>query len=139
MRAMIDVNVLLDVLQRRGEFFISSARVCDLVSKGAIEGLVSAHAVTTIFYVMRKLVDPVSAGKALDWLLRTFDVAEVGKAALQRARGLGFEDFEDAVVAAAAESARCDYIVTRNLRDFSGSPVAAVEPAELLASRERFA
>jgi hypothetical protein len=41
-------------------------------------------------------------------------------------------DFEDSVVAAVAAAAGCDYIVTRNVRDFTGSPVLAVTPAEFL-------
>ena len=35
-----------------------------------------------------------------------------------------------AVVSAAAESSSCDYIVTRNLGDFKGSPVAAISPED---------
>jgi hypothetical protein len=51
-----------------------------------------------------------------------------------RARGLAFDDFEDAVVAAAAEKLHCRWIVTRNVVDFASSPVPAVTPAELLAA-----
>jgi predicted nucleic acid-binding protein len=49
---------------------------------------------------------------------------------------LGWEDFEDAVVAAAAESSGCDAIVTRNVRDFRATPVAAVTPEEYLLDLE---
>ena len=41
-------------------------------------------------------------------------------------------DFEDCVVAASAEAASCDHIVTRNVADFAGSPVPALPPAEFL-------
>ena len=41
-------------------------------------------------------------------------------------------DFEDAVVASMAEFARCEYIVTRNVSDFVGSPIPAVSPEEFL-------
>lgn len=41
-------------------------------------------------------------------------------------------DFEDAVVAASAEAAGCDYVVSRNVPDFAGSPVPAVTPADFL-------
>lgn len=130
---MIDINVLVDVLQRRKPFFMSAAKLCDRVSSGGLEGFVSAHAVTTIFYVMRKCADAESAEKALDWLLATFEIAEVGKSVLQRARGLAFSDFEDAVIAVAAEAAKCDYVLTRNIADFAASPVPAISPSEFLS------
>ena len=53
---------------------------------------------------------------------------------LSSARLLKFRDYEDAVVAASAQKAGCRYIVTRNPRDFSLSPVPAVTPGEFLAT-----
>jgi hypothetical protein len=41
-------------------------------------------------------------------------------------------DFEDALVATVAEVTGSDYIVTRNVPDFAGSPVPAITPAEFL-------
>ena len=41
-------------------------------------------------------------------------------------------DYEDAVAAAAAKKAKCDYIITRNKRDFTNSPVPALTPGEVL-------
>nr|VFJ89450.1 MAG: hypothetical protein BECKH772A_GA0070896_100153 [Candidatus Kentron sp. H]VFJ90979.1 MAG: hypothetical protein BECKH772B_GA0070898_100133 [Candidatus Kentron sp. H]VFJ97302.1 MAG: hypothetical protein BECKH772C_GA0070978_100123 [Candidatus Kentron sp. H] len=57
----------------------------------------------------------------------------------ERARSLRMTDFEDAVVAGAAESAGCKWVVTRNPKDFSASPVSALTPEEFLAhcSNER--
>jgi predicted nucleic acid-binding protein len=68
----------------------------------------------------------------VDWLLRYLEVIPVTRQELLRARALGWPDFEDAVVGATAEAARCHRIVTRNVADFSSSPVLAVTPEELL-------
>jgi hypothetical protein len=46
-------------------------------------------------------------------------------------------DFEDALVAALAESSRCDWVISRNIADFAGSPVPALTPEELLAQIRR--
>jgi hypothetical protein len=64
-------------------------------------------------------------------------VAAVGQATLQRALTLGWTDFEDAVCAAAAEAAGCDFIVTRDPTGFAASPVQTVDPATALALLER--
>jgi hypothetical protein len=45
---------------------------------------------------------------------------------------LPLSDFEDALVASIAEATGSDYIVTRNVPDFAGSPVQAISPTEFL-------
>lgn len=63
--------------------------------------------------------DPTGAAdKAIDWLLRYFEVAAIGQPGLSRARSLGWTDFEDAAVASAAVSVEAVAIVTRNVKDF---------------------
>jgi len=42
-------------------------------------------------------------------------------------------DFEDAIIAATALREKADYIITRNAKDYSKSPVPAVTPDEFLA------
>ena len=132
MKIMIDLNVLVDVLQRRTPFLLLSAKVCDAVKAGQCEGLVAAHAVTSLFYLLRRGTDSVAAEKALDWLLSTFDIAPADNSIMLAARLLSFTDFEDAVVSASAVARSCDYIVTRNLGDYRNSPVNAVAPEEFL-------
>jgi predicted nucleic acid-binding protein len=129
---MIDLNVLLDVLQKREPHYRASAAVLDRVVKGQVVAKIPAHAVTTIHYLVGRFRDADAANDAVDWLIRYLDIAAVARAELLRARALAWPDFEDAVVAAAAESAGCTRIVTRNVADFSGSPVVAVTPEEFL-------
>ena len=43
-------------------------------------------------------------------------------------------DFEDAVLAYAANLSEADTIITRNTKDFRHSPVTAIDPAEFLAT-----
>jgi hypothetical protein len=65
-------------------------------------------------------------------LLADFIIHSSDKANFQRARQLQLKDFEDAVVASVAEATGSDYIVTRNMPDFAGSPVPAMTPTEFL-------
>lgn len=129
---LVDLNVLLDVVQKREPHYPSSAALLEEVIHRRNQGALSAHAVTTIHYIVNRYQNRDTANSAVDWLLRYFQVAPVGREELLRARALGFEDFEDAVVAAAAESIGCTAIVTRNIRDFAASPVGALTPEEYL-------
>lgn len=133
MRLLVDVNVCLDVLLDRAPFSEASSRIWSLVEQGKLEGLVPAHGVTTIHYLVAGTRDRATARRFVGDLLRVFRVATVDAVVLQRALGLGMRDFEDAVCAAAAEATGCDLVVTRNGKDYGESPVTAVDPITALA------
>ncbi len=132
-RLLLDVNVVLDVLLDRRPFAGIASGVWSVVEQGQVIGLVSAHAVTTLHYLNAREVGPRQARETTEALLSVFEVAPVDGPVLNSALGLGWRDFEDAVTAAAARQATCDALVTRNPRDFKGSPVRVLTPAETLA------
>ncbi|MGQ9425229.1 type II toxin-antitoxin system VapC family toxin [Gilvimarinus sp. F26214L] len=129
---LVNLNVLLDVFQKREPHYRASAAVLERVVRREEGGALAAHAVTTAHYLISRCHSGKRAGEAVDWLLKYFEVAPVGRGELVRAFQLGWADFEDAVVAAAAASAACEAIITRNVKDFRDSPVAALTPEEHL-------
>jgi predicted nucleic acid-binding protein len=132
-RVLLDVNVVLDVLLDRAPFADASSAVWAAVEQGQAEGLLSAHAVTTLHYLNAKAVGGRMARQTTDALLSVFDVASVDGAVLNAALALNWTDFEDAVTAAAAKRAKCDALVTRNPGDFKRSPVRVLTPSEAVA------
>lgn len=134
MKWMLDLNVVLDVLQQREPFYRASARILSQVVQGRASGFVAGHGLTTIFYIVKRYADTKGAEEAIDWLLSNLEIAPQDKSIFVRARSLPLTDFEDAALASAAESAECDHIVTRNVADFTSSPVPALTPEELLAA-----
>lgn len=132
MKALLDLNVVLDVVQKRQPHFGASAAVIEAVTKKRLAGLLSAHAITTLHYIVGRYQSVEIANRTVDLLLRHFEIATVGHQELLRARSLGWKDFEDAVVLAAAESSDCETIITRNVRDFRQSTVPVLTPEEWL-------
>ena len=134
LRVMVDINVILDVLENRNEWVMDAAKTCAVCGGGmrAI-GFVPPHAVTTIYYIVRKRGGKALADKAIDWLLALFKVADCGTDEFKAARASGIDDYEDAVVVASAQKAGCDYIVTRNVRHFKNSLAPVVTPADFAA------
>lgn len=132
MRVMLDLNVFLDVLQNRKPFYTASSIILSKVINHELEGFLPAHALTTIFYVLRKFSGIEKANEVLDWLLKNFEIAPVNKSLLSRARELIIADFEDGVVASLAENMKCEYIITRNVIDFQASPIPAITPFDLI-------
>lgn len=131
---LLDLNVLLDVVQKRNPHYAASAGVIELAIHGSETEALPAHAITTLHYVVGRYQGSDKGNEVVDWLLRHFTVVNIGHAEVSRARALGWPDFEDAVVAAAAESSGCRAIVTRNVKDFARSPVPAMTPEEYLLS-----
>lgn len=132
-RVLLDVNVVLDVLLDRATFAEASSAVWAAVEQGDAEGLLSAHAVTTLHYLNTRAVGSRMAQETTEALLSVFEVASVDNSVLNAALGLKWTDFEDAVTAAAAKRAKCDGLVTRNPRDFKGSAVRVLTPSEAVA------
>jgi predicted nucleic acid-binding protein len=132
-RLLLDVNIVLDVLLERSPHFPHAAALWAAIERGKASGLLAAHAVTIVHYLVAREHDRRRARQALDRLLSVYTVAAVDDAVVRRAMTLDWPDFEDAVTAAAAASAGCDALVSRNPRDFKGSPVPVVDAAAALA------
>lgn len=133
MRLLFDMNVVLDVLLDRKPFVDASSSAWEAVERGDAEGLLSAHAVTTLHFLNAKTVGVRMATETTEALLTVFEVAPIDEAVLLRAVALKWPDFEDAVTAAAARRAKCDAVVTRNTRDFKGAPIRILTPSETVA------
>jgi len=137
MRILVNLNVLLDVLQSRRPYYADSARALSDAVRGRVAALIPGHSVTTLYYIIARQAGKSRADEAVDWMLNRFGVAVCNKDVLLRARALALADYEDAVVAAMAERELCDAILTRNVADFSGSPIPAITPAEFVKRNRR--
>jgi predicted nucleic acid-binding protein len=131
-RILFDTNVVLDVLLDRQPYVEASAAAWAAVETGIAEGMLAAHAVTTIHYLVRKEKGSVKARRIISAILRVFRVAGVDGVVVQEALQLPFSDFEDAVTAAAGRLAGCEYIVTRDPKGFRGSPVRSLTPEAVM-------
>jgi predicted nucleic acid-binding protein len=127
-RALIDINVVLDVLLDRRPHSKASIIVWIAVETDKLEGLLAAHAVTTIHYLIRKEQGEARARAAIVAMLRVFGIAKVDGDVIRHALDLAWPDFEDSVSAAAAQAAGCDLIVTRDPKGFPDSFVRTVTP-----------
>ena len=131
-RLLLDTNIALDVLLDRQPHAEASAAVWEAVEAGSATGMLAAHAVTTIHYLICKRMGNAGAVRVIHRLLRVFEAAAVDGPVILEALQLAFADFEDAVTAAAARAAGCTWIVTRDPKGFRGSPVRSVAPEAVL-------
>jgi predicted nucleic acid-binding protein len=130
---LFDSDVLLDVLAQRQPFVADSSAALDRATAADIQGFVAGHAVTNIFYILRRRVGNGAARALIAQLLQQLEVASITGAVIDTALSNPMTDFEDAVASEAAKAIGVDVIVTRNITDFRNSAVPAVLPADFIA------
>ena len=130
---LIDANIILDVLLNRPDFVKDSAMIWKLCETEQMKGYVSTLTFANLLYIMRKQLDPEKIEDVFHKLNLIFEFADFSVSDLTHAAELNWKDFEDAVQSVTAERIHADYIITRNVRDFSKSRVMAFTPSELLA------
>ncbi|MBI5760762.1 MAG: PIN domain-containing protein [Planctomycetales bacterium] len=133
MTALIDLNVLLDVIQNREPHVVASAEVLSRAVSGEFQACVASHAVPTFYYVVRKGAGDAAGRQAVEWLLKNLVIVGSEQTDFQQALILNMSDFEDAVLSCVAARTGCDYIISRNEADFARSPVRCLSPAAILS------
>lgn len=131
-KILFDTNVILDVLLDRQPHVEASSTAWAAIETGRATGMLAAHAVTTIHYLVRKERGSILAKRTITAILRVFGVAAVGHEVIEEALQLSCPDFEDAVTAASARLAGCEGIVTRDPKGFRGSPVRCYTPNAII-------
>lgn len=132
-RLLLDLNIVLDVILDRPPYAAVSAALWAAIEQGRGQGIVPAHGVTTIFYILEKAKGATFAREGVQDLIRIFNVAPVHDETIKRALMFAWPDFEDAVCAAAAEAAACDAIVTRDSAGYPDPPLPVIDPSTALS------
>lgn len=136
MIALVDTNVVLDVMLGRKPHLAESAAVLAAVETGRCQGVLCATTVTTLHYLARRhLGTQASLDRTAD-LLTIFGVAPVNQAVLGSAITSRFPDFEDGVLHEAARLGGADCIVTRNTHDFRAASIPVYSPAQFMVALE---
>lgn len=133
-RVLIDTDVVLDVATDRKPFVTESKSVLVHVESGRALGYLSAHSVTTLFYILRKLGGAERTLSFLRGLLSYISVATEGHNDIVRALDSDLSDFEDAVQYRCALSNACGVIVTRNTDDYPTGGLSVLTPREFIVT-----
>ena len=132
MKILVDTNIFLDVILLRKPHYESSAEVWSLVSEKKIAGYISAVSINNLHYILLKQKERSAVGELIDQLLDEFEVVPLAKDLLVEAKEIDKNDFEDMIQFVSARRSGCDYIVTRNIKDFPKNDIISVEPADFL-------
>ena len=132
MRVLVDTNVFLDVMLNRAGLVAASAMALSKVERDGHHALVCAVSLTTLHYMLRRGRGETMARQDVEAILHSMELAPVSRTVLDLALASPMSDFEDAVIAHAAHQMGAQAIITRNLKDFTRSPVPAYTPEQWL-------
>lgn len=137
MRAIIDTNVIVDVLQKRDPWFDAGSKIFIAIANRQIIGCVTAKQAADIHFFSRKQFkgqDNVDeqARQILSGLFSLFEVIDTLAVDCQDAMGISNNDYEDAIMIASAQRAGVDCIVTRDPKHYRSSSVKVYSPDQFL-------
>lgn len=133
MRFFIDTNVLIDWILNRNEFHADAERLMSAVVNGVVDGYVSSHSLTDLFYITRKNLSLEKRRRLILFILANTKVVPESQMMFDNVLNQDhFFDLEDGLQQQCASISNLDYVVTQNLRDFQNSKVKAVSIRDAL-------
>ena len=133
MKVLIDTCIIIDALQCREPFFDDAQNILIGNANDEFTGIITAKSVLDIYYIIHRYNHNNDKTKEIILnLLSLLTVCDTTKEDINNAVLSDISDYEDAVIAAAAERIHADAIVTRNSKDYRKSKVRVMEPYELL-------
>ena len=133
MKAMFDLNVIVDIAEAREGFCEKSREAFERAVQLGVQIYFPIHGFTTLHYLLAHAGKGEDSKSYISWLCDHVECAPADKSIIKSACSSSVRDFEDAVVDETAFSARCECIVTRNARHFASSRVKAVSPESFLS------
>ena len=137
MRAILDTNVVVDVLQRREPWFQDGAVIFRAIANKQVTGCLTAKQIADLHFFSRKQfkgeenVD-ARARQVVGKILSLFELIDTLGIDCQNALGINNGDYEDAILIESAARAGVEYIVTRNPEHYKTSSVQVYSPAEFV-------
>ena len=133
MRALIDTCIVIDALQNREGFCDDAQKIFLAAANKRFVGFLSAKAVTDIYYLTHHYIHSDKDTRAvLSTLFQLFELLDTAGIDCRKAISSDISDYEDAVMVESAVRSGVDCIVTRNIKDYSKSPVPVYLPSNFL-------
>lgn len=136
---LLDSDVLMDFFLDRTPFSEDASKILSLCENGEIVGYITPVIYSNLYYLLRRISDRQTAISKLRVLFSITQLLVIDKQAVLAAlHSEDLADFEDALQNYAVEgSDNVNVIITRNVRDFRKSTVAALTPCDYLRLRKQ--
>ena len=133
MKVLFDTCIVVDILGK-SKFFKDAFVAYDIALFKKMDVCISASSTTDIVYLLhsRGFMSNAKARSVIGALLDEFEIIDNTATDVERAYKSEMKDYEDALIAYAAQRTGVNFIITRNAKDFAASPVPAISPEKFI-------
>ena len=132
----IDSDVILDFLLGREPWNADAARLLELLAEKKATGFTSTFVIANVHYQLRRAAGEAESRRVLKALTGYIAMLGVTDKHIRSSLDSTFNDFEDAVKNAVAEShKKMTHLLTRNTKDYKLSRLAVMSPSQYFKSR----
>jgi predicted nucleic acid-binding protein len=126
---LVDTNICLDLLAKRGEHYLPAARLFTLADREAVKICVSSLSFHTLDYLLSRQYSAPESRQLLRKFKLLVQVLAVDEKIISLSLESDFKDFEDAIQYFTATEHNVPLLLTRNLKDFklAAIPVMTAE------------
>ncbi|MFA7445484.1 MAG: PIN domain-containing protein [Flavobacteriaceae bacterium] len=128
----LDTNAIIDFLGERHPFYLPMAKLITLADKKKLEVYASAVSISTTYYILSRNENQKSALDKIRKLKVICGISIINDEVVEKALNSGFKDFEDAIQYYSAIETNCDFIITRNEKDFKNALIPVLNADEFL-------
>lgn len=133
MRVLVDTCVVIDALQAREPFSKDAQNIFLAVANKRVRGFLTAKSAADIYYLTHRYTHSnPQTRQILHTLFSLFELLDTTGMDCRQALSSGLSDYEDAVMVESAVRSDIDCIVTRNLKDYTKSPIPVYSPPAFL-------
>lgn len=127
----LDTNVFLDSLLKRDN---GEARelLKFIVNTPNVNGFLSDLSIANIHYISKKKFSEEYIRYFIKYLMKYFNIISIDKDIIIKTIESDFKDFEDGLQYFSAKKFFCDYIITKNTKDFKNSNIEILETKDFL-------
>ena len=131
-KIFLDTNIILDILQRRGVFFLPASNLFSLGMQGKYIMYISPLTFVNCIYILRKYCGYEQALNYMKVIKKYVLLTNMREEELNLAIDTKGKDIEDMLQYYSAVNVGCEVVVTRNKKDFPQSGIPIMTAEELL-------
>lgn len=132
MKLFLDTNVVLDLILKRKPFFEDIAKIVFLYETGKCELVTSSVSFVNCNYILGRNIKKEKVLDNLKILRLICKIIDVTQSDIDTSLNSNFTDFEDGVQYYSASRNDCNYIITRDKKDYINSEIPVLSPTDFL-------
>lgn len=131
-KVVIDTCVIIDLLDKKEGAYEDAYEVFFAAAGDKIAGYITAKTVSEVYCLTRQRTSQEITKEIINKLINILPIIDTLAADCENALFTDMTDYDKSVLSETAYRCGCEYIITRNIQNYSGSKVKAILPGEFL-------